>query len=156
VIRTVWLGLSFLVILGGVGSFKFAFGSLDAANASDVVRPNSAAAVVTPRVQEAEVDQWRGAYAFAEIELAKASQAPAEISRMPVAIVTPPVVSRQCRAPAASVIRQARDQKPKRKRANNDAVADNKSDEAAEPKACQLADFDAIRAALHLPTGCRT
>jgi hypothetical protein len=153
VIRTVWLGLSFLVVLGGVGSFKFAYGPLDAANASDVVRPSGAGAVVTSSVQEAEVDQWRGAYAFAEIELAKASHAPAEVSRTPVAIVTPPVIGRNCRAPVASVIRQA--QKSKRKRANSDAIA-AKSEEAAEPKACQLADFDAVRAALNLPTGCRT
>jgi hypothetical protein len=155
VIRTVWLGLSFLVILGGVGSFKFAFGPLEAANASDIVRSDGAGTVVTSRVQEAEVDQWRVAYAFAEIELAKASHAPAEVSRTPVAIVPSRIISRHCRGPAASVIRQASDQKSKHKRANSDAIAD-KSEEAAEPKGCQLADFDAVRAFLHLPTGCRT
>jgi hypothetical protein len=139
--------------LGGVGSFKLAYGPLDAANASDIVRSDGAGTVVTSRVQEAEVDQWRVAYAFAEIELAKASHAPAEVSRTPIAIVTSPVISRNCRAPVASVIRQA--QKSKRKRANRDAIA-AKSEEATEPKACQLADFDAVRAALNLPTGCRT
>jgi hypothetical protein len=155
VIRTVWLGLSFLVILGGVGSFKLAFGPLDAASASDIVRSEGARAVVTPRVQEAEVDQWRVAYAFAEIELAKARHAPAEVGRTPVAVVTPPIIDRHCRAPSTSAIHQARAEKPKRKRANSVAIAD-KSDEAAEPKACQLADFDAVRAALNLPTGCRS
>jgi hypothetical protein len=153
VIRTVWLGLSFLVVLGGVGSFKFAYGPLDAASASDIVRSDGVGTVATSRVQEAEVDQWRVAYAFAEIELAKASHAPAEVSRTPVAIVTSPIISRNCRAPVASVIRQA--QKSKRKRANSDAIA-AKSEEATEPKACQLADFDAVRAVLNLPTGCRT
>ena len=164
-IRTVWLGLAFLAILGGVGSFKFAYGPLDAANASDFVRSDGAGRVVTSKVQEAAVAQWRISYAFAELELAKASHAPAEVprtpvavaplSRTPVAIAPSRIVSERCPPSAAPVIRHAANQKPKHKRANSTAIAD-KSDEAAEPKACQLADFDAVRAVLNLPTGCRT
>jgi hypothetical protein len=141
--------------LGGVCSFKFAFGPIHAASASDIVRSDREDTVVTSKVQEAEVDRWRIAYAFTEIELVKASHAPAEVSRTPVAMVTSRIIRPDCRKPAASVIRQAGDQKSKRKRANSNAIAD-KSEEAAEPMACQLADFDAVRAALHLPTGCRT
>ena len=37
-IRTIWLGFTFLIVLAGVGSFRFAFGHFDAANASGIVR----------------------------------------------------------------------------------------------------------------------
>ena len=37
VIRTIWLGFMFLIILAGAGSFRFAFGHFDAANASGIV-----------------------------------------------------------------------------------------------------------------------
>src|SRR4030088_3224227 len=39
VIRTVWLGSIFFVVLVGVGSFRFAFGHFDVAIASGFIRP---------------------------------------------------------------------------------------------------------------------
>jgi hypothetical protein len=41
VIRTIWLGFTFLIILAGAGSFRFAFGHFDVANASSIVLPEN-------------------------------------------------------------------------------------------------------------------
>ena len=51
-IRTVWLGLLFLVILAAVSSFRFAFGHFDAANASGFVGSAGDRAAGTKTVHE--------------------------------------------------------------------------------------------------------
>ncbi len=51
-IRTVWLGLSFLIILAGVGSFRFAFGHFGYANASSIVRVDGERLVDARTVQD--------------------------------------------------------------------------------------------------------
>ena len=160
-IRTIWLGFTFLIVLAGVGSFRFAFGHFDAANASSIVRSDVDRTVGTKTTQETftNTERLRVAYvspAPDDAEPAKANYIPAElISRISPAIVTPGIVSRHLSESASPIIRQARNQKSKRKQPKSDAIA-NKSQLAAEPKACQLEEFDAVRWAFNLPTGCHT
>ena len=152
-IRTIWLGFTFLIILAGVGSFRFAFGHFDAANASGIVGSEVDRTVVTKTTQEtlASAERSRVAYvspAPDDAELAKANDIPAEpLSRTSPAIVTPGIMGRHWHESAAPVIRQ--DQKSRRKQAKSDAIA-NKPPLAVEPKACQLEEFDAVRWAFNL------
>jgi hypothetical protein len=106
--------------------------------------------------------------------LAKAANAAAELlPRTSPAVVTPAVVDRQTvvdqqtandrqtavdrrtQEAASPVVRQTRIQKPKRKQPKPDDVA-SKSQPAADPKTCQLEEFDAFRWAFSLPTGCHS
>jgi len=161
VIRTIWLGFTFLIILAGAGSFRFAFGHFDAANASGIVHSEVDRAVSTNTAQETltKADRLRVAYvspAPDDTELAKANDLAVELlTRISPAIVTPDIVSRHRQEATLPVIRQTRIQKAKRKQAKNDPVA-SKLPSAAEPKACQLEEFDAFRWAFSLPTGCHT
>jgi hypothetical protein len=158
VIRTVWLGLLFLVVLAGVSSFRFAFGAFDDAYALGIARPEGDRAAGATTAQETLTSADRSV-AFVssgpDIKLAVADQTWAVSSRTPPAIVTPRIANRHWQEPASPVTRQAKVQKPKRKHAVKDAIADQPQ-AAVEPKACQLADFDAIRRAFNLPTGCHT
>jgi hypothetical protein len=159
VIRTIWLGFTFLIVLAGVGSFRFAFGHFDAANASDIVRPELDPTVGTKAPQETstKADQLRVAYvspAPDDTELAKTNDIAVELlSRISPAIVTPDIVSRHWQESVPPVIRQTRIQKVKRKQAKNEPIA-NKPPLSVDPKACQLEEFDAFRWAFNLPTGC--
>ena len=54
----------------------------------------------------------------------------------------------------SSFATQPKDQKIRRKSARKETVVVDKDLVAAEPKACQLEDFDALRWAFNLPTGC--
>jgi hypothetical protein len=83
-----------------------------------------------------------------DAEIAKSNHTRAALSSP-----APRVASRHRHQPASLAIRQARDQKPKRENTRMEATAD-KPQAATEPKACQLADFDAVRRAFNLPTGC--
>ena len=51
-IRTIWLGLTFLIILAAVASFRFAYGNFDAANASGISRPELNRIVIARTVQQ--------------------------------------------------------------------------------------------------------
>jgi hypothetical protein len=161
VIRTIWLGFTCLIVLAGVGSFRFAFGHFDAANASGIVRPEVDRTVGTKAYQgtSTKADRLRVAYvspAPDDTELAKTNDIAAELlSRISPAIVTPDIVGRHWRESAASVIRPTRIQKAQRKQAKPDAIT-SRPQLAAEPKACQLEEFDAFRWAFSLPTGCHT
>jgi hypothetical protein len=53
------------------------------------------------------------------------------------------------------VVRKAKIQKAQPKQPKPDAVA-SKSPPAADPKACQLEEFDAFRYAFSLSTGCHS
>lgn len=160
-IRTIWLGFTFLIVLAGVGSFRFAFGHFDAANASGIVRPEVDRTVGTKTSQETstKADRLRVAYvspAPDDTELAKTNDIAVELlSRISPAIVTPDIVNRHWQESPPPVIRQTRIQKVKRQQAKNDPIA-SKSQLAAEPKACHLEEFDAVRWAFNLPTGCHT
>jgi hypothetical protein len=171
VIRTVWLGLAFLVVLAGVSSFRFAFGHFDLAYASVAARSEPDSAEVTNAVEQTltEADRLPPlAYIAAapEPELAKADHTPAEsapeaeplprlesLPRTPMASIKPRVANRQWREPVSSAVRPAKHQNAKRKPAKTQAIAD-KPEEPVEPKACQTENFDAIRLAFNLPTGC--
>jgi len=173
VIRTVWLGLAFLVVLAGVSSFRFSFGHFDHAYASVIARSEPDGAAVINSVQETltEADRLPPlAYASSvpEVELAKADPTPAESSpqaeplprleslpRTPMASVKPRVANRHWHEPLSPAVRPAKIQNAKRKPAKKEAVAD-KPPESADPKACQVADFDAVRLAFNLPTGCHS
>jgi hypothetical protein len=88
--------------------------------------------------------------------LAKTNDIAVELlSRISPALVTPDIVGRHWRESAASVIRPTRIQKAQRKQAKPDAIT-SRPQLAAEPKACQLEEFDAFRWAFSLPTGCHT
>jgi hypothetical protein len=88
--------------------------------------------------------------------LAKSSDIAAELlSRISPAIVAPDTAGRRWHESSASLIRPTRILKAKRKQAKPDAIA-SKPQPAAEPKACQLEEFDAFRWAFSLPTGCYT
>jgi hypothetical protein len=161
VVRTIWLGFTFLIFLAGVGSFRFAFGNFDAANASGIARSEFDRVVSTKTTEEtfANTERSRVAYdspAPNDAELAKASYTLAELlSRASPAIVTPSIGDRHWHESAPPEIRQTRNQKSKRKPAKSGAIA-NTSQPDAEPKACQLEEFDAVRWAFNLPTGCHS
>jgi hypothetical protein len=161
VIRTIWLGFTFLIILAGAGSFRFAFGHFDAANASGIVLSEVDRTVGTKASQETSTKADRLPVAYVspapdDTELAKTNDNAVELlARISPAIVTPDTASRHWQQSAPPVIRQTRIQKAKRKRAKADAVA-SQSELDAVPKACQLEEFDAFRWAFSLPTGCHT
>jgi hypothetical protein len=168
VIRTIWLGFTFLIILAGAGSFRFAFGHFDAANASGIVVSEVDRTVGSKPVQDNLTKADRlPVVAYAPpapdaAELAKAAYAAAELlPRTSPAVVAPVVVDRQTivdRQPqeaAPPVVRRTRIQKPKRKQPKPDAVA-SKSQPLADSKTCQLEEFDAFRWAFSLPTGCHS
>jgi hypothetical protein len=184
VIRTIWLGFTFLIILAGAGSFRFAFGHFDAANASGIVISEIDRTVGSKTIQDTLTKAERLPVAYVPpatdaAELAKAAYLAAELlSRTPPAVVTPTVVDRETvvdqtaadrqtavdrptvveRRPqeaAPPVVRQTRIQKPKRKQPKPDDVA-SKFQLAADSKACQLEEFDAFRWAFSLPTGCHS
>jgi hypothetical protein len=168
VIRTIWLGFTFLIILAGAGSFRFAFGHFDAANASGIVISEVDRTVGSKPVQDNLTKADRlpvVAYVPAApdaAELAKAAYAAAELlPRTSPAVVTPVVadrqsiVERQPQEAAPVVVRQTRIQKPKRKQPKPDALA-SKSQPPVDSKTCQLEEFDAFRWAFSLPTGCHT
>ncbi|UPJ51034.1 hypothetical protein IVB30_06640 [Bradyrhizobium sp. 200] len=159
-IRTIWLGFTFLIVMAGVGSFRFAFGHFDAANASGIVHPEVDRAVVTKPPQETstKADRMRVVAYVSPVsdgtELAKANDVAVELlSRISPAIVPPDIVSRHWQESVPPVIRHTKIQKVKRKQAKNDVIT-SKSQSDAEPKACQLEEFDAFRWAFSLPTGC--
>lgn len=58
-IRTIWLGFTFLIALAGVGSFRFALGRFDAANASGTVRSEGDRTVGTKAVQDTSTNTER-------------------------------------------------------------------------------------------------
>jgi hypothetical protein len=160
VIRTVWLGLIFMVVLAGVGSFRFAFGHFDVANASGFVRPDGDRAAGTKASQgtlaSADPSPVASASPPANFDIPKASYiTTGSVSRSVRANEMPRIVSRHWHEPDMPIIRQANDTRPKRKHGRGLASGD-KSEASAEPKTCQLMDFDAIRRALNLPTGCHT
>ena len=177
-IRTIWLGFTFLIILAGAGSFRFAFGHFDTANASGIVISEVDRTVGTKTIQDTLTKAERLPVAYAPpatdaAELAKAAYLAAELlPRTSPAVVTPAVVDQQTvvdqtaaerqtavdRRPqeaARPVVRQTRIQKPKRKQPKPDDVA-SKFQPAADSKACQLEEFDAFRWAFSLPTGCHS
>jgi hypothetical protein len=175
VIRTVWLGFTFLIILAGAGSFRFAFGHFDTANASDIVLPENNRTFSAKVVQDTltKADQLPVAYAAPApdaAELAKAAYDAVELLNRPLPAVatpdvvepTPDVVEQQAQEPAPPVVRPAppvvrktKIEKPKRKQPKPDAVA-NKPLPAADPKICQAEEFEAFRYAFNLPTGCHS
>ena len=169
-IRTVWLGLSFLIILAGVGSFRFAFGHFDAANASGIAGPDLDRVTEARTAQETLTDADRlmplayipavpvVAMEQAAPELPELSvSTPSIIVSTPSVIVPLPVANPrlQKQKSIASAMAQAKDTKPKPKQAKKGAVADS-TQAAAEPKACQVAEFDAVRWAFDMPAGCRS
>jgi hypothetical protein len=100
VIRTIWPGFTFLIVLAGVGSFRFAFGHFDAANASGIVRLEGDRTVGTKAVQDTftNTERLRVAYvapAPDDVDLANVNQIPAgSLSRTSPTIVTPRIISR--------------------------------------------------------------
>ena len=170
-IRTIWLGFTFLIVMAGVGSFRFAFGHFDAANASGIVHSEVDRTVVTKPFQEtltkadrlpvvayvlpAPVSLTPVSPAPDDTELAKANDAAVELlARISPAIVAPDIVSRPWPEAAPPVIRHTRIQKAKRKPAKSDPVVASKPPLALDPKACQREEFDAFRWAFSMPTGC--
>lgn len=173
-IRTIWLGFTFLIIMAGAGSFRFAFGHFDTANASSIALPEHSRTIGSKVVQDTltKADQLPvAAYAAPApdaAELAKAAYSTIELQHpMPAAVVTPEVakstpdvVEQQAQEPAPPavrpappVVRKAKIQKPKLKQPKPEAVA-SKSPPATDLKVCQLEEFEAFRYAFSLPTGC--
>lgn len=173
VIRTVWLGFTFLIILAGAGSFRFAFGHFDIANASNVVPSEHDRAVEVKIVEDnlTKADQLPVAYVAAApdaAELARAAYSAVEAFHpMAQAAVTsdnvrpaPEVVEPKVAQPAAPlvrpappVVRKAKAQKPNLKQPKLEAIA-RKSPAIPDLKVCQLEEFEAFRYAFSLPTGC--
>jgi hypothetical protein len=146
VIRTVWLGLSFLVILAGAASFRLAFGHFDAANASSIARSDDERIVVT----DTKSNPSRAAQISSAVpKSGNIDQAQVEL--VPSMGIVPS--AGQARREPVSKVLKAGNERSKRKPGRSRAVA-YKSQAAEEAKPCQLADFDALRWALSLPTGC--
>lgn len=195
-IRTIWLGFTFLIVLAGVGAFRFAFGNFDAANASAIARPEVNYIVIAKSVQPASVNSEplpapfvqpaptlgdtvqidAGKVDLTNVEAVKDENIWPEPPSLPALVVTgtpgpdwheiPASESRQIGAvesrqgkpvgfppKKASEQRQKPDQKAVRKTSKKEAAV-NKDQEAAESKTCQAEDFDALRWAFRLPTGC--
>ena len=172
-IRTIWLGFTFLIILAGAGSFRLAFGHFDVANASGIVLPEQSRTIGPIIVQDTltKADQLPVAYvapAPDAAELAKAASSAVESLHRPLpAVVTPDVVEpapevveQQAQEPAPPVaqsappvVRKVKVQKPKPKQPKPDAVA-SKPLPVADLKTCQVEEFEAFRYAFNLPTGC--
>jgi len=161
VIRTIWLGFIFLIVLAAAGSFRFAFGHFDAANASGMVHPKVDRTVGTKAYQETSMkaDRLRVASvspAPNDSEAAKSSDIAAELlSRISPAIVAPDMAGRRWHEASAYLLRPTKILKARRKQAKPEVIA-SKPQPAADPKACQLEEFDAFRWAFALPTGCYT
>jgi hypothetical protein len=178
VIRTIWLGFTFLIILAAAVSFRFAFGHFDTANASGIAISEVDRTVGTEAIQDTLTKAERLPVAYVPpatdaAELANDASLAAELPpQTSPAVVAPTVVDRQKvgeqttadrqtvvdRRPqqaAPPVVRQTRIQKPKRKQPKPDDVA-GKSQPATDQKACQLEEFDAFRWAFSLPTGCHS
>jgi hypothetical protein len=174
VIRTIWLGFTFLIILAGAGSFRFAFGHFDVANASSIVLPENNRTISLKIVQDTltKADQLPATHAAPApdaADLAKAAYNAVEsLPVAPPAMAMPDVVEQQAQEPAvltarpvpvprpAPVVRKAKIQKTQRKQPKPDAVASSKSLPAADSKSCQLEEFDAFRYAFSLSTGCHS
>ena len=141
-IRTIWLGFTFLIVMAGVGSFRFAFGHFDAANASGIVHSEVDRAVVNKPFQDTLTKADRlpvVAYVSPapvsvaaispapaspspvspvpdDTELAKADEAAVELlSRISPAIVAPEIVSRHWQESVPPVAPQKRIHKAKLK-----------------------------------------
>jgi hypothetical protein len=161
VIRTIWLGFTFLVVLAGAGSFRLAFGHFDTANASGVVvaeagRTAGATAVQAPLTKAEPLAVAAVSPPPDAAVLARAAHVALEmLPRASFAMVTPDVVDRHQQEAAPPVARQTRIQRPKRKLQKPDAVA-SRPQPTADPRACQLEEFDAFRWVFSLPTGCHT
>ena len=179
VIRTIWLGFTFLIILAAAGSFRFAFGHFDTANASGIVVTEQIRTIGWRAVQDTltKADQLPIASVAPSpdaAELAKAAYSAVEpLNQTPPVMPTPEVVepqaaveqpaiveppapdavSRRVKVAAAPVLRKAKIEKPKTRLPKPDAVA-GKSSPAMDLKTCQLEEFDAFRYAFSLPTGC--
>jgi hypothetical protein len=159
VIRTIWLGFTFLVILAGAGSFRFAFGHFDVANASGIILSEVSATAGSTTAQDTLTKAERlpvtgVSPAPNASELAKAPYISAILlPQTSFAMMTPDVIDRHRQEVAPPVVRQTRIQRAKPKQPKPDAVA-SKSQPVADPKACQLEEFDAFRWAFSLPTGC--
>lgn len=159
--------------MAGAGSFRFAFGHFDVANASGIVLPEQNRTIGSKVVQDTltKADQLSVTSvtpAPDAAELARAAYSAVEVLHpMPQAVVTsdvvnpaPDVVELQMQEPAAPVVRpappvvrKAKLQKPKLKQPKPEAVA-SKSPPATDLKVCQLEEFEAFRYAFSLPTGC--
>ena len=180
VIRTIWLGFTFLIILAGAGSFRFAFGHFDTANASGIVVTEQIRTIGWRVAQDTltKADQLPVASVALlspdAAELAKAAYGAAESLHqtppvMPApevvepqaaveqaAIVEPPApdaVSQRPKAATAPVARKAKIEKPKPKQPKPEVFA-GKSSPAMDLRTCQMEEFDAFRYAFSLPTGC--
>lgn len=173
-IRTIWLGFTFLIILAGAGSFRLAFGHFDVANASSIVLPEQNRTFGPIIVQDTltKADQLPVAYvapAPDAAELAKVASSAVELLHSPMPAVatpqvvepTPDAVEQQAQEPApavvqsAPVVRKVKVQKPKPRQPKPDAVA-GKPLPATDVKTCQVEEFEAFRFALNLPTGCHS
>jgi hypothetical protein len=101
VIRTFWLGFTFLIILAGAGSFRFAFGHFDTANASGIVLPEQNRTTSSKVIQDTltKADQLPVAYATPAPDaekLAKAAYSAVEsLHQAPPTMVTPEFVEQQ-------------------------------------------------------------
>jgi hypothetical protein len=165
VIRTVWLGFAFLIVIVGAGSFRFASGNFDAANASVVIRPPGdrvvAAKTVVPKtaVQQDFTKRPPSTYVLSAqtiVEPAKVNDSSAELLlQLPSAITESSRASQRRREVSAPATMRTKNRKATRKpiKSNSDLSNDQA---AAEPKACQLQEFDAVRWAFNVPTGCFT
>lgn len=172
-IRTVWLGLSFLILLAGVGSFRFAFGHFDAANALGIVGHDLGHVADTGTVQETltAADRVMPLAYISSVPVVAMEQAAPELPELsvstpsiivstPSAIVPLPVANPRLQkqksvASAMAQARepQARDARPKPRPVKKSAAADT-TQAAPEPKTCPHAEFDAVRWAFDVPTGC--
>ena len=164
-IRTIWLGFTFLIVLAAAGSFKFAFGNFGAANASSIGRAKVGRVVIARAVQPTitNTEHLLGAHVSPAPAVAELAPVVAELARFdPISVEPAPRTSPVplLKGAAKSQRReratgQTQDRKSNRKIAKSEVVA-NKYQQTVEPKSCQLEEFDVLRWAFNLPTGCHT
>lgn len=148
VIRTIWLGLTFAVILACAGSFRFAFGHFDVGNASGFVRREAERTIeakAIPLIRTKDDALSTGAATLTNSpRLPIDSLAANTVSALFIASPH----SQELILPALKKRSAGSKQKVFRGRVEMVATADSKD--------CQLLEFDAIRRMLNLPTGCHT
>jgi len=159
-IRTVWLGIFFLIFLGGTAAFKFAFGEPEpamAASALNLVASDHELPMVGADHHQDTLtkgDRLEIAYVHPATEpnLIPASHAPAPPRAAQTAVLRQ-IISRHWHDPNDPKLRQRRDQNSKRKEAKYGSAPTHPR-ATAESGACLSDGFGTIRRAFNLSPSC--
>ena len=156
-IRTVWLGLFFLIFLAGAAAFKLAFGEpATAASAMTLVPSHHELPTVGANTSQDTLtkgDRLEVAYVRPTIDPIPTSYAPAPPPQSGPIAVPRRIVIRHWHDPSDPKARQTRDQKSKQKEAKKGSAPVHPK-ATAEASVCPSDGFETIRRALNLSPSC--